>query len=258
MIKYSIDSTTLSDIADSIRTKRETSDPIAVSDFSTEILRIQGGTKTSNFSPESTETLIADNTSHLESFTFTEDYHNYTILKFVVVRNSDDTIKTHYFMTPGMVDAVFQYSSNRLNFNEVRTNYYVVYTKSENTWSQYGSRSIKIESVYGLTFTNCTLDTTVLYSRQAITGGNVTFTPAEGTSFYDYDRILFSTCTGDSTETQPCFLPFRNDLTDFGEDPIIIINSYNNATPVVITDTTITSFRYFYVVGVKFNNKIWT
>lgn len=43
MTKYSIDSTTLSGIADAIRTKKETSDPIAVSDFAEEISTISGG-----------------------------------------------------------------------------------------------------------------------------------------------------------------------------------------------------------------------
>jgi len=253
--KYSIQSSTLQDIADAIREKKESSDPIAVSDFADEILTIRGGGK---LYPQATKTLIMDNTSLTNTLTFTDSYTNYDFLEMVTY-NSSSQKETSFLVTPSMVTASFTYSRNLMNFNEFNSDQYVCYKKTSDTvWTRNNYRNLNIKTIHGLTLTNATKTETVLYNREGISSSTTTFTPPTGKTFYDYDYILFVTCTGNSDETQPCTTIFINNVSE--EDDFlnaygsknISVDRYNNYTLVTIGETTITNSYYFYVVGLNF------
>ncbi len=210
--------------------------------------------------PQATQTLICDNSALGSSLTFTDDYENYDLIKFVVYR-SDVQNTFVFYATPAMIDACFQYSSNRINFNQPYGNNFVCYTKTSNTsWTRYGVRNLAVQYVYGLTFTNCIVEETELYNRQGIGSGAVTFTPPTGESFLEYDYILFMTCTGNSDETQVNLEVFQPDIEKdiFGSDNVkentVTVYRYNTGgTTSMVTDNTITSYQYFYVSGLKLN-----
>lgn len=253
--KYSIQSSTLQDIADAIREKKESEDPIAVSDFADEILTIRGGGK---LYPQATKTLLVDNASLADTLNFADSYTNYDFLE-IVTYNTSSQKETSFLVTPSMVTACFTYSRNLMNFNEFYTNQYVCYAKTSDTvWTRNSARNLRIKTINGLTLTNATKTETELYSREGISSSATTFTPPEGKTFYDYDYILFVTCTGSSDETQPCTSIFINSISE--EDDFlnaygsknILIDRYNNYTVVTIGETTITSSYYFYVIGLNF------
>lgn len=251
--KYSIQSSTLQGIADAIRTKKESEDPIAVSDFADEILSIQGG---GALYPQATKTLIVDNTSLTNTLTFTDSYANYDFLEMVTY-NSSSQKETTFLVTPSMVTASFTYSSNLMNFNEFDSDQYVCYKKTSDTvWTRNNSRNLNIKTIHGLTLSNATKTETVLYNREAISGSNVTLTPPAGKTFYDYDYILFMTCTGSSDETQPCNSVFMNPVKDCMFDTFVSrsinINKYNTYQSSTVEADSITSYRYFYVIGLNF------
>ncbi len=208
--------------------------------------------------PEATQTLICDNSSLGASLSFTDDYENYDLIKFVVYR-SDVQNSFIFYLTPAMLNACFQYSSNRVNFNQPHTNSYIAYQRSSNTsWSRYGNRNLAVQYVYGLTFTNCTITETGLYNRQAIGSSAVTFTPPAGESFLDYDYILFMTCTGASDETQPNFEIFQPNIekdifgsTNTRKNTLSVYRYNTGGTTVTLTENTITSYAYFYAAGLK-------
>lgn len=287
-VNYIINGDTLKDIADAIREKKETSAPIDVSDFANEILTISGGSSvlisktitengTYNASddhangysdvivnvpssgaqyPQATKTLIVDNTSLTNTLTFTESYTNYDFLEMVTY-NSSSQKETSFLVTPSMVTASFTYSSNLMNFNEFDSDQYVCYKKTSDTvWTRNNSRNLNIKTIHGLTLSNATKTETELYSREAISGSNVALTPPAGKTFYDYDYILFMTCTGSSDETQPCNSVFMNPVKDCMFDTFVSktinINKYNTYQSSTVEADSITSYRYFYVVGLNF------
>lgn len=210
--------------------------------------------------PQATQTLICDNSSLGSTLTFTDNYENYDLIKFVVYR-SDVQNTFVFYATPDMINACWQYSSNRINFNQPYGNNFVCYTKTSNTsWSRYGVRNLAVQYVYGLTFTNCTVTETELYNRQGIGSSAVTFTPPTGESFLNYDYILFMTCTGNSDETQVNLEVFQPNIEKdiFGsnnvkEDTVTVYRYNTGGTTATVTENTITSYQYFYASGLKLN-----
>lgn len=208
--------------------------------------------------PEASATLICDNSAYASALTFTDDYTNYDLLKIVTYR-ADAGTELVFYMTPAMLDAMWQYSSNIANFNQPFTNSYVAYQKTTNTaWTRYGNRNMNIKYVYGLVFTNCTCTETELYNRRGNGSSEVTFTPPTGKTFYDFDYILFSTSTGANDETEPSLEVFQpNQEKDiFGSDNIreesVIVNKYNSGgKTVTVGENTITAHSYFFVAGIE-------
>jgi len=219
------------------------------------VVNVSGG---GGNTPEATQTLICDNSALGSTLTFTDDYENYDLIKFVVYR-SDIGNQFTFYMTPAMINAMGQYSSNRINFNQPYGNNFVCYTKTSNTaWTRYGVRNLAVKYVYGLTFTNCTVTETELYNRQGIGSSNVTFTPPTGETFFDYDYILLATCTGNSDETQANLEVFQPDIekdifgSDNADENSVRVYKYNQGgTFVTVTENTITAFSYFYACGLK-------
>ena len=204
--------------------------------------------------------MICDNSALGTTLTFTDDYENYDLIKFVVLRY-DAQNTTVFYATPAMLNAMWQYSNNQVNFNQPCTNSYACYQKSSNTsWVRDGYRNMIIKYVYGLTFTNCSVSETELYNRQGIGSGAVTFTPPTGETFFDYDYILLATCTGANDETQlnSEILQPNVEKDIFGSDnvdknAVRVYTYYNAGKLVTITENTITAFSYFYACGLKLN-----
>ena len=211
-----------------------------------------------SFMPTWTETKLVDNTSLASSITFSEDYHNYQMLRFVIY-NSSTQIYDSIFVLPSGIDKAFTYSSNKFCLNQQITGYtnqYVTYQEdSLLSWSRTGNRNCNVYEVYGMTFTNATLTTEVIYSRDAIANTNVTPTPPSGKTFFDYDAIIYMCCTTDTNITHFCKwwitkpkLSLFTDSVGYG----IPLFAYNAGKPVVFTETSIGTYGFFYVVGLNF------
>lgn len=259
MADYIIQDTTLTGIANAIREKDGTSEPILTEDMPTRILAIPSGG--GGITPEYTETKILNNQSLGTTITFTEDYHNYQMLK-VVLYNSSTRNYESQFVLPEGIDKSILYSGNKINFNMLESslysNQYVAYTAGSGgtpslTWTRYNSRNVFVYEVYGMTFTNVTLTKTVIYSRNAIASSSVSPTPPEGKTFFDFDAIIYMACTGSQDETQFARDWFMKDSIIMYEDVYYrVFVKYNNASMVRIKPTTIGGAPYFYMVGLNF------
>ena len=211
-----------------------------------------------SFMPAYTLTKIVDNSTQQSSFTFTEDYHNYQMLK-IVLYNSSSQIYDNIYVLPSGIDKAFTYSSNHFCVNQMATGYsniYVTYNQdSLLTWSRVANRNANIYEIYGMTFTNATMTTEVIYSRDALTSGNVTPTPPTGKNFFDYDAIIYMFNTTDANITAFSKWWLSKPKTSISTDtegygvPLFV---YNNGKPVVMTETSIGTYNFFYVVGINF------
>ena len=208
--------------------------------------------------PQVTRTLIVDNTALSSSLNFTDLYTNYDFLE-VTTYNSSSQKETKFLLTPSMATAAFTNSRDLFNFNEFNTNQYVCYRKTSDTvWTRNNSRNLNIKTIYGLTLTNAVKTESVLYDRGGISSSTVTFSPPTGKTFFDYEYIMFLTCTGNSDETQPSTSLFMNTFVDANDflggyaSKRIPVDRYDNYTLVTIDETTITASYYCYVVGLNF------
>lgn len=258
---YLIKEGTLTDIANAIRDKTGSSSSIKVSDFASEIESISGGGggggPSGSFIPTYTETKIMDNSAvSTSTITFTEDYHNYPLLKVILYNITNNRYTTQYIVPEG-ADKAFVYSANKLNFNESIdysiSNQYCTYQRNSNTeWQRVAYRSMVIYEVYGITFTNCTFQLEEIYSRGGYSSTQVTPEPLPGTTFFDYDALIYMSCTGDNTETQ--FAPYFYYIPSFAIDRLgkpNIFYKYNQYLLKGISPTSIGTERYFYVAGIK-------
>ena len=110
-----------------------------------------------------------------------------------------------------------------------------------------------IYEVYGLTFTNCTLQKTEIYSRQGIGSTSVTPTPLTGKTFFDYDALIYMACSSDNTETQFGPLLFNTPKIYFQTYPNYErFFKYNAYYTFDFTPTSIGTQLYFYVAGLTF------
>ena len=205
-----------------------------------------GGTE-----PEFTATKICDNTSLALSLTFTDDYTNYDFLKFIIY-NSSSQVYTEIITTPEMVTNAFTYSENRFNLNEFANTQYCCYQKDTNTgWTRTNNRGCDIYEVYGLTCSNLTVNKTTIYNQETHTSSEITITSA--TSLFDYDYLFVSTCSGDKTETQPCYdAVYPKGL--FGRDSkSVLLTRYGNSGMVTLSEYQLGAWRYFFVQGITFS-----
>lgn len=203
--------------------------------------------------PEFTETLICDNTALSSSLTFSDSYTNYEFIKFVIYNGSSQRY-TEILTTPEMIANSFSYSNNLFNLNEVGNDQYCCYNSN---WSRTGKRNCDVYKVYGLNCSNKTTSKTTLYDRQGISTSAVTITSA--TSLFDYDYIIFGSCTGSYDETEPCNDVFKvkNDAEDIFGRKIstrpLFANAYNRLASVRLSEYEISSWNYYFLVqGIKF------
>lgn len=200
--------------------------------------------------PQFTETLICDNTALNSSLSFSDSYTNYEFIKFVIY-NSTYQRYTEILTTPEMITNSFSYSNNLFNLNEAGNDQYCCYNSS---WSRTGKRNCDVYKVYGLNCSNKTVSKTTIYNREAIGSSSVTITSQ--TSLFNYDYLIFGSCTGSYDETEPCNDVFRVTDDIFGREAEvrpIFLNAYNKTGAVRLSEFEISSWSYhFFVQGIKF------
>lgn len=214
-------------------------------------LHIEGGGGGS--SPQFTETKIADNSSGGSSFTFDDDYHNYDFVRFTAY---DSASNGYVFVTttPSMLDASLSVAQ-RVTIGGFGNNRYCTYSVSNSTWTIANSRALYIYEVYGLSCNNFTVNETVIYQANSLTTADVSIsTQVDLTQF---DAILFSANSSDRTEVLPCLKVYLKESSSswcdgMQEDNKMAFNWYNAWKSIEIDQYTITSARYFFVVGINF------
>lgn len=219
--------------------------------YSQVFVAVSGG---SAFSPTFSETRIADNTAHANSFTLNESYSNYDMVKIVWWESASSS--GFLYTTPDILDEIFTVGSGKICINKPSTNYYVCYTASGLTWTQTNQRNIYVHEIYGVTFTNCTMQATDLYKRGAITVTKYAITSQ--TSLKDYDMFVMSSIHAtDGSETMPTTwlyqYPQENISDAFSCPTPCVLQEYNaNDEAFVISEHGMTAARYFMVQGIKF------
>ena len=220
--------------------------------YSEVIVNVQGGT--TPFVPQFTETLIGDNTAHAASFTLSEDYGNYDMVKIVWYESA--SVSGFLYTTPAILDEIFSVGVGKLCVNKPSTNYYICYTKSSLTWTQTNQRNIYVHEVYGVTFTNCTMTATDLYKRGASTTTKFAITSL--TSLKDYDLFIMSSIHAtDGSETMPATwlyqYPPENMSAAFSCPVPTVLQEYNaNDEAIMISEYEMSAARYFMVQGITF------
>ena len=202
--------------------------------------------------PDFDETVILDNSSEASSFTFDEDYHGYDILRFKV-HNVSSSVYSYYFCTPNGIDHAFLKAS-RVTFNELNTNQYGTYSQSGLTWTRTNSRNIHVVECVGLTCNNMTVNEVELYKASYLSSSEVSVSSSGLLS--QFDLLFVWANSGDPTEILPCKNIIHGGI-DFSFDHeslnvYALLNYYDGYRTVSITDTTMGSFRYFHVSGIKF------
>ena len=219
--------------------------------YSSVTVSVSGG---SSFVPTFSETLIADNSSHASSFTLSEDYGNYDMVKIVWYESASSS--GFLYTTPDILDEIFTIST-RVCINKPDTNTYVCYSKNGLTWTRTNNINIDVHEIYGVTFTNCSMTATDLYKRGAVTTSSASITSQ--TSLKDFDLIMMSSIHNtDGSETMPCtwLYTYPNDamVTAFsGMGCPYILEEYSAYNENFrMTEYGMTSARYFMVQGIKF------
>lgn len=212
-------------------------------------IRCMGGNGGSGSTiPAFDETVILDNSSEETSFTFDEDYHDYDILRFKVHNVSSD-VYSYYFCTPSGIDHAFLKAS-RVTFNELNTNQYATYSQSDLTWTRTNSRNIHVVECVGLTCNNMTVNEVELYKASSISSSEVSV--SYNGLLSQFDLLLVWANSDDYTEILPCKNIIQGGINFNYLNMSAQLNYYDNYKMVSITDTTMSSFRYFHVSGIKF------
>lgn len=204
--------------------------------------------------PQFTETKIADNTAHASSFTLTEDYGNFDMVKIVWFESS--TSSGFLYTTPDILDEIFSIGVGKLCINKPSTNVYICYSKNGLTWTQTNQRVLFVHEIYGVTFTNCTMQTTDLYKRGASTTNKYPVTSQ--TSLKEYDLFMMASIHAtDGSETMPTTWLYqypKENMSDAFSCPVpTVLQEYNgNDEAFVISEYEMSAARFFMVQGIKF------
>lgn len=204
--------------------------------------------------PQFTETKIADNTAHAASFTLTEDYGNFDMVKIVWFESS--TSSGFLYTTPDILDEIFSIGVGKLCINKPSTNVYICYSKNGLTWTQTNQRVLFVHEIYGVTFTNCTMQTTDLYKRGASTTNKYPVTSQ--TSLKEYDLFMMASIHAtDGSETMPTTWLYqypKENMSDAFSCPVpTVLQEYNgNDEAFVISEYEMSAARFFMVQGIKF------
>lgn len=191
------------------------------------------------------KTLIVDNTTVDTSFTYIEDYHNFDLIQFEITNAGSGDVNLITTL-PSIIDRCFLIA-NRINFNEVNSIQYCTYSEKNLTWARTNNRNCNITRVWGLNFAG-TKTETVLYNAQTTTSSNVSISSI---GIEEYDLIFFAANSNDMTEIQPCNRIYER-IFDVGQIcNNFTFNYYSGITNIDITNNSMSSARYFSVVGVK-------
>lgn len=201
--------------------------------------------------PIFTETVIADNSGESASFTFDEDYHDYDFVE-ITFKNTSTSAKFSLWTTPNAIDACLGGVAERITVNFTSTNIYATYTESVSgntiTWTRSGSRTCIITEISGVSCTNKTVSETEIYEASALSSTALSITTQE--SLFDYDLLVMVCNASDRTEVVPSNTLYpTNYPSGFG---IVFFQLYNNWTRVYITENELSSARYYFVSGIRF------
>ena len=258
MSKYTIDSSTLTNIADAIRAQTGGSSQITPLEMPTKIASISGGGGGGVPPiPAFTKTLIAttDVDNAPDNLVFTGDYTTQDFLEISMQNTS--SLETNKFITsPEIITHSFTVSNDRYSVNEAGTNQYGCYILEQGgDWCRNTNRNLLIKEIYGWNCSNYDIIKTDFYKRDPYAGTNVTVNAPAGDSFYNYDFLFIACSTGDYDDAgdNPLIYPIR---TDFGTDYKIGlgINKYYSLDGYVLSGDTLSEGPYLYVQGIKFNN----
>ena len=197
--------------------------------------------------PTFTETLLIDNSSKQESFTFDTDYHSFDFVK-IVYTNTDNHSVDSVIITPDSIDAIFQYAGY-MTLNGFGNNQYATYEESGLTWSRNPNwyRNIIITSVYGWNCNNMTVVEDEIYQASGPSSAYVSVTSTD--SFLSYDWVLFVGNSSDRSE----IIPSRQILTPIYTGNVGVIQIYSSFNIFGIeNEHELGEARYFRVVGIKF------
>ena len=205
--------------------------------------------------PQFSKTKIVDNTLMATSFDFDEDYHDYDFLE-ITYKNTSTSATEVVWVTPEMVDVSLDIAT-KFTVNFYNTDIYATYVETVSngtiTWSIDGThyRTCAIIEINGVSCTNCSVSKTEFYTASASGSSSVTITTQD--SIFANDCLMILTNSSDKTEVVPCntIYPINNSISDEIRLPL---NGYktSNRVVVVVTDTSMSSFPYGYVVGIKF------
>ena len=206
------------------------------------------------FIPEFSETLLIDNSNYNASFTFTDDYHNYDIVKVIAYNSDSQTVMAPICTTPSTLDKCFSFSGGLVCFDEFNSRVHCDYTQNNLTWtkSEY-SRTCDIKEIYGIKCTNGTVVETTIYDHNSLSSPFVTVN-YNGSFKDDFDVIFVcaNSVDGDNDEIVPCMRQIYTESLIFNTSNHTILNRYNGYEEVTYTDNSLLSWYYFFVVGLKF------
>ncbi len=205
--------------------------------------------------PTFSETVLYDNPSGARTFTISQDFHGFDLVRFELHNESTGT-NTCITTTPNSIDAIYSKTSV-MCLNELNNNQYLTLTwdLSTLTFTYNNYRNLVVTKVVGLNCTNMTMTETEIYKASAYSSTSVVVDSQ--TSLYDYDYLLV-VANGGWDEIQPCYYPIiKEDKADLlsGFYMFIprIINPYNSYQSIQFnSEYQLSSARYFYVVGIKF------
>ena len=207
------------------------------------------------FTPEFSETLLIDNSNYSESFTFTDDYHNYDIVKVIAYNSDSQIVMPPIYTTPSTLDKCFSFSSGLVCFDEFNSRVHCDYTQNNLTWAKSTSysRTCDIKEIYGIKCTNGTVVETTIYDHNSLSSPLVTVN-YNGSFKDDFDVIFVcaNSTDGDNDEIVPCMRQIYTESLIFNTSNHTILNRYNGYEEVTYTNDSLLSWYYFFVVGLKF------
>lgn len=208
------------------------------------------------FTPEFSETLLIDNSNYDTSFTFTDDYHNYDIVKVIICNPGSGEIFGVIHTTPSTLDKCFSFAWGLVCFDRHDSSDHCDYTQNGLTWTisdQYRSTNCIIKEIYGIKCTNGTAVETTIHDHNSLSNPLITIN-YDG-SFKDEFDILFicaNSTDGDADEIMPTINQIYTDTLFYRDSVGITLNRYNNYNNITFTDNSLSSWYYFFVVGLKF------
>lgn len=208
------------------------------------------------FTPKFSETLLIDNSNYNASFTFTDDYHNYDIIKVIICDLNSGDVFAVIHTTPSTLDKCFSFAWGLVCFDRYDSTDHCDYTQNGLTWTisdRYRSSNCIIKEIYGIKCTNGVAVETTVYDHNSLSNPFVTVN-YDG-SFKDEFDILFicaNSTDGEADEIMPTINQIYTDTLFYRDSVDIILNRYNNYNNITYTDNKLSSWYYFFVVGIKF------
>lgn len=202
--------------------------------------------------PTFSKTKIADNSLLADSFSATDDFHDYDFVEFVATSDSGTTF-VKFVTTPDALDAIFAISSDRVCINLPDTSTYITYSyDSQNmAFTKTNESGLKVYEINGYICTNKTVTEDELYKATSRSTSNITVNAESGVSFFDYDMIIFCGNASLNYNVLPCaYICYPKSY--FNDEMGFAFNYYNGLNPVTIKETTIGSSRIAYAGGIKF------